>query len=117
MPYSDEQITKAREFYRNYVDSNNLSAGEHASVLALVAFLDANSTPKEDNTSKWQSELESLKTDLEAKIADHGEILKQRDHNWNELQKAQKEVVTAKEQITKLTAQVAGLQKPDVTVK
>ena len=108
MPYSDDQITKAREFYRNYVDSNNLSAGEHASVMALAAFLEANSTPKEDNTSKWQSELEELKTTLEAKIADHGEILKQRDHNWNELQKAQKEITTLKAQVTKLNKPEVG---------
>lgn len=103
--YSDEQINKARVFYKNFLDTNRLTEGEHASVLSLAAYLEANSTPTVDASDDLKIELESLKTSLETSISNHEEVLKQRDHNWNELQKAQKELATSKAQVAKLNAQ------------
>lgn len=107
MPYSDDQITNARVFYKTFLDQNNLPLGEHSSVLALAAYLEENDSTEKNKglPVKETDEFKQIEASLEAKLAEHDTVLKQRDHNWNELQKANTKV-------KELEAKVVTLTKP-----
>ena len=98
--YTDQQITDARVFYRNYLDANNFTLGEHSSVLALVGYLEAQGSPKAEPVAVEDTE--------EYKAA-----LKQRNHNWNELQKASGRIKELENEVVALRGE-ANTKEPEV---
>jgi len=117
-----DKITQAREFLANFLNKNNFTLAEHSAVLAMVEYIDENSGPisetipvTETNEYKalqenGQEHIDHLKTLLGEKTTEHDVILKQRDHNWNELQKTIKENAAMK-------VTVASLETPIPTAK
>lgn len=104
MPYTDQQISVAREFYRNFLDKNGFGLGEHSSVLALAAYLDAQGTPTTEVASTPVTESDEYKTlqlDLAVEQENHAKAAQQRDHNWSELQKTKNELAEIKASIAK----------------
>lgn len=105
-----DKITQARDFFKSYLERNNTTVGEHSAVAAMVEYLDEYGGPV-DVDIEGSSEYQTLKSQLEAKTTQHENDIKQRDHNWSELQKANTKIVelTATiEQLSKIDSPVSG---------
>lgn len=105
-----DKITQARDFFKSYLERNNTTVGEHSAVAAMVEYLDEYGGPV-DVDIEGSEEYKLLADQLKTKTAQHENDIKQRDHNWSELQKANAKIadLTATiEQLSKIDSPVSG---------
>lgn len=125
-----DKITQAREFLTSFLNRNNFPLAEHSAVLALVDYLEENgSSVTVTETAEYKELQEKLSAEslLSQNITEQFKTvkeentlyLKQRDHNWNELTKANTKIGVLEGQVAKyevdlLAAKAVPQNVPDV---
>lgn len=99
-----DNITKARTFLKSFIDNRGGGLSEANAVLALVDYLAENGSSETGTTPVTETdEFKELSAKFDGLTEVHNETIHQRDHNWNELQKAQKELNLLKTPSVNLT--------------
>lgn len=112
-----DNITKARTFLKSFLDNNGGGLSESSVVLAMIDYADASGFHDEGELPivTETAEFKDLSDKYSSLNEDYLKAVHQRDHNWNELQKALNEikslktpVVTTIKPVAKVTTAISG---------
>lgn len=98
-----DKITKAREFFKSYLEKNNTTVGEHSAVSAMAEYLDEYSNSPSKFLPTETPEYKALHEKLETETGYHVTAARQRDENHANLQKANVKIAELENKLAALT--------------